>query len=72
MRFCLALLLTLLSFLSRFFSGAITNPYTPEQLRTGEPGNELIHLTDHLALNCTNPAIVNALLYVTGSFGCHS
>lgn len=50
---------------SRFFSLAITNPCTAEQLRTGGAGAELLSLTDHLSLNCTNPAIVNALLYVT-------
>ena len=55
--------------LSRFFAGAITNPCTAEQLRTGKAGAQLITLTDHLSLNCTNPAIVNALLYVTALRG---
>lgn len=33
-----------------------------EQLRTSS--SELRSLVDHLALNCSNPTIVNALLYV--------
>ncbi|PKS09265.1 hypothetical protein jhhlp_003879 [Lomentospora prolificans] len=48
--------------LSRYFSAVITLPHTFEQLRTSSAGSELRSLVDHLAMNCTNPTIVNALL----------
>lgn len=59
------LVLTTLLLPSRFFSNVITVPCTFEQLRSTDAGAELRNLVDHLSLNCTNPAIVNALLYAT-------
>lgn len=46
----------------RYFTDVIELPSTFEQLRTTEAGNCVRVLVDHLSDNCTNPAIVNALL----------
>ncbi|KAK8932246.1 hypothetical protein H634G_04725 [Metarhizium anisopliae BRIP 53293] len=48
--------------LSLYFTDVIELPSTFEQLRTTEAGNCVRVLVDHLGQNCTNPAIVNALL----------
>jgi hypothetical protein len=50
--------------LYRYFVDVIELPSTFEQLRTTAAGAPLRILVDHLAATCTNPAIVNALLYV--------
>jgi hypothetical protein len=50
--------------LYRYFVDVIELPSTFEQLRTTAAGTPLRILVDHLAATCTNPAIVNALLYV--------
>lgn len=50
--------------LCRYFVDVIELPSTFEQLRTTAAGTPLRILVDHLAATCTNPAIVNALLYV--------
>jgi len=39
-------------------------PMTFDQLRTGPTGHKIRTLVDHLVLNVTNPALVNALLSV--------
>ena len=46
-----------------FFRDVIELPSTFEQLRTTAAGNCLRVLVDHLSESCSNPAIVNALLY---------
>ncbi|KAG9259132.1 uncharacterized protein F5Z01DRAFT_26514 [Emericellopsis atlantica] len=48
--------------LSKYFEEVIELPSTFEQLRTTSSGNCLRVLVDHLAKNCENQAIVNALL----------
>ncbi|CAI4210898.1 unnamed protein product [Parascedosporium putredinis] len=55
--------------LSRYFTAVITLPHTLEQLRTSAAGSELRSLVDHLALNCSNPTIVNALLALKWHYG---
>lgn len=49
----------------RYFTDVIELPSTFEQLRTTSAGNPLRTLVEHLGRACSNPAIVNALLYVT-------
>ncbi|KAJ4289456.1 hypothetical protein N0V88_006937 [Collariella sp. IMI 366227] len=48
--------------LSIYIANVVLLPSTFEQLRTTGAGDGLRHLVDHLARNCTHPAIVNALL----------
>ncbi|TPX13432.1 uncharacterized protein E0L32_006162 [Thyridium curvatum] len=48
--------------LSEFITEVVTLPSTFEQLRTTIAGDSLRDLVEHLSLECTNPAIVNALL----------
>lgn len=48
----------------RYIADVVHSPSTFEQLRTTSAGDALRTLTDHLSHNVTNPAIVNALLYV--------
>lgn len=45
-----------------YITAAITQPSTFEQLRSTSYGNNIRTLVDHLVDNCTNPAIVNAVL----------
>lgn len=47
-----------------FISEAVDLPSSFEQLRTTSAGDGLRHLVDHLSRTCTNPAIVNSLLWV--------
>jgi hypothetical protein len=51
--------------LSVYIADTVVLPSTFEQLRTTGAGEGLRTLVDHLALTCTHPAIVNALLYVS-------
>lgn len=56
--------------LSIYIANVVLLPSTFEQLRTTGAGDGLRHLVDHLARNCTHPAIVNALLYAPLSCSC--
>ncbi|KAL2129826.1 hypothetical protein VTI74DRAFT_7256 [Chaetomium olivicolor] len=56
--------------LSVYIADVILLPSTFEQLRTTGAGDGLRLLVDHLALNCTHPAIVNALLALKWHYGC--
>jgi hypothetical protein len=47
---------------SRYITDVIMLPSTFEQLRTTSAGDGLRRLVEHLSRECTNPAIVNALL----------
>ncbi|KAH8900173.1 hypothetical protein GQ53DRAFT_741135 [Thozetella sp. PMI_491] len=55
--------------ISVFISSSITLPNTFEQLRTTSAGESLRHLVEHLGDECTNPAIVNALLALKWHYG---
>ncbi|KAL1872031.1 hypothetical protein VTK73DRAFT_1699 [Phialemonium thermophilum] len=55
--------------LSIYIRESITLPSTFEQLRTTSVGDCLRVLVDHLSVNCTNPAIVNALLALKWHYG---
>lgn len=54
--------------LSVYVTASFTQPATFEQLRTTSYGNSIRSLVDHLVENCTNPAIVNAILTVKFHF----
>ncbi|KAK4237348.1 hypothetical protein C8A03DRAFT_34721 [Achaetomium macrosporum] len=55
--------------LSIYIANTIVLPSTFEQLRTTGAGEGLRTLVDHLALTCTHPAIVNALLALKWHYG---
>lgn len=55
----------------RYFTDVVELPSTFEQLRTTSAGESLRTLVDHLSTTCTNPAIVNALLYVLSHLSFH-
>ena len=55
--------------LSVYIADIVVLPVTFEQLRTTGVGDGLRTLVDHLAFNCTHPAIVNALLALKWHYG---
>ncbi|KOS23286.1 Calcium channel YVC1 [Escovopsis weberi] len=55
--------------LSRYIDDAIETPSSFEQLRTTAAGSCLRMLIDHLDENCSNPAIVSALLALKWHYG---
>lgn len=62
----------MLTRLSSFLTARILLPSTFEQLRTTSVGDALRELVLHLSRNCTNPAIVNALLALKWHYGHYS
>ncbi|RDW69753.1 hypothetical protein BP6252_08773 [Coleophoma cylindrospora] len=56
--------------LSFYFVDEFTLPSTFEQLRTTSAGYKIRALVDHLVLNVTNPALINALLTLKWHFTC--
>ncbi|KAL3420020.1 ion transporter [Phlyctema vagabunda] len=59
---------TVVKSLSVFFVDEIQMPSTFEQLRTTSAGYKIRALVDHLVLNVTNPALINALLTLKWHF----
>ncbi|KUI53742.1 Calcium channel YVC1 [Cytospora mali] len=59
----------LINKLSIYFNQVVVLPVTFEQLRTTSAGEGLRTLVDHLSRNCSNPAIVNALLALKWHYG---
>ena len=53
-----------------YFVDEISMPSTFEQLRTTSAGYKIRTLVDYLALNVTNPALINALLLVKYTVPC--
>lgn len=45
-----------------YFNAVVVLPVTFEQLRTTSAGQGLRNLVEHLSMECSHPAIVNALL----------
>jgi len=45
-----------------YFIDEIDTPSTFDQLRTTSAGNKIRILVEHLVMNVTNPALINALL----------
>ncbi|ROW02309.1 hypothetical protein VSDG_02538 [Cytospora chrysosperma] len=62
----------LISKLSIYFNQVVVLPVTFEQLRTTSAGDGLRTLVEHLSRNCSNPAIVNALLALKWHYGAAS
>ncbi|KAI3402112.1 hypothetical protein diail_41 [Diaporthe ilicicola] len=55
--------------LSVYFNGVVVLPVTFEQLRTTSAGQGLRILVEHLRVECSHPAIVNALLALKWHYG---
>lgn len=53
---------TLTTFPDSYFNAVVVLPVTFEQLRTTSAGQGLRNLVEHLSMECSHPAIVNALL----------
>lgn len=62
----------LINKLSIYFNQVVVLPVTFEQLRTTSAGDGLRTLVEHLSRNCSNPAIVNALLALKWHYGAAS
>lgn len=50
------------NFHGSYFNAVVVLPVTFEQLRTTSAGQGLRTLVEHLSMECSHPAIVNALL----------
>lgn len=55
--------------LSIYFNAVVVLPVTFEQLRTTSAGQGLRTLVEHLSMECSHPAIVNALLALRWHYG---